>query len=104
MPDADLDAIVAAARRGELRSTAHYQNHRQHLPDRPSYAEILSGLVNGTPELMDDDEGLNDPRGPVCAITYSGPDGQRFVVRLNYGVRPMRVITAFPLARLESDD
>ena len=101
---ADLEAIVAAARRGELRPSEHYEHHRQHLPDRPSFTEILSGLGNGSPELLDDDEGRNDPRGPVCAITYRGPDGQRFVVRLNYGVRPMRVITAFRLERLESDD
>ncbi len=101
---ADLEAIVAAARRGELRLTEHYRNHRLHLPGRPSYTEILSGLQYGSPEVTVDDEGRNDPRGPVCAVTYQGRDGQRFVIRLNYGVRPIRVITAFRAVRQERDD
>lgn len=101
---ADLEAIVAAARGRELRPSKHYEHHRQHLPNRPSFTEILSGLRDGSPELIGDDDGHNDPRGPVCAITYRGPDGQRFIVRLNYGVRPMRVITAFRSESLESDD
>lgn len=101
---ADLEAIVAAARRGELRLSDHYESERLGLPDRPSYTEILFGLEDGSPEVASDDEGRNDPRGPVCAITYEGPDGQRFVVRLNYEARPTRVITAFRAEGQERDD
>ncbi len=101
---ADLEQIIAAARRdGGIRLTLHYRNHRVHEPDRPSHEEITFGLGSDAPEITRDDGGRNDPRGPVCSVTCEGPDGNRFVVRLNYAVRPMRVITAFQARREEQD-
>lgn len=100
---ANLQQIVEAARRGAIRLSRHYERDRMGEPDRPSYDEIIFGLASDAPEITRDDGGRKDPRGPVCSITCEGPDGDRFVIRLNYVVRPVRVITAFRVDGEEQD-
>ncbi len=55
MPTADLDAIVAAARRGELDFTDHYLHERMGIEGRPWYSEVIFGLAHGRPRVIDDD-------------------------------------------------
>ena len=93
---ADLEAIVAAARRGELRPTRHYGEERQGAPDRPWYSEIVYGLAHDAPELIGEDRGV-DAEGAVCRITCITPDGNALEVRINYEASPMRIVTAFRL-------
>ena len=100
---ADLQQIVEAARRGAIRLSDHYERDRMGAPGRPSREEIFFGLARDAPEITRDDGGRNDPRGPVCSIRCEGPDGNRFVIRLNYVVRPARVITAFRVDGEEQD-
>ena len=93
---ADLDAIVEAARRGELRPTRHYSEDRQGATDRPWYSEIIYGLAHDAPEIVGEDRGA-DNEGGVCRITCVTPDGNSLEVRLNYEASPMRIVTAFRL-------
>ncbi len=96
MPTADLDAIVAAARRGELDFTDHYLHERMGIEGRPWYSEVIFGLAHGRPRVIDDDRGERDPRGAVCTIACEAPDGTSLIALVNYEVEPMRLITAYP--------
>jgi len=95
---ADLEAIVAAAKSGDLRLTRHYGEERQGAPDRPWYSEIVYGLAHDAPELVGDDRGV-DGEGAVCRITCMTSDSNAFEVRINYQASPMRIVTAFRLGR-----
>lgn len=93
---ADLQAIVDAARRGDLRHTRHYSEERQGAPDRPWYSEIVYGLGHDAPEIIRDEPG-GDGEGAVCRIRCVMPDGIALEVRINYEAEPMRIVTAFRL-------
>lgn len=93
---ADLEAIVAAARREELRPTRHYGEERQGASDRPWYSEIVYGLGHDAPEVIAD-ESATDDEGAVCRIRCVTADNNALEVRINYEASPMRIVTAFRL-------
>ncbi|MXY87794.1 MAG: DUF4258 domain-containing protein [Dehalococcoidia bacterium] len=93
---ADLEAIVAAARRGTLEFTDHYIHERMGMDRRPWYSEVIFGIAHGEPRIMDDDRGERDPRGAVCTIACQAPDGTNLIALVNYEAEPMRLITAYP--------
>lgn len=93
--DADLDAIVAAARAGALRPTRHYSVDRAGQSGRPLVDDVLLALTEGAPRIIDDDHGLRDPRGAVSTIACEAPNGDPLIVRVNYTNDPMQVVTAW---------
>ena len=97
---ADLQQIVEAARRGGgLMVSHHYRRHRVGQPDRPAEETILDALRAGDAVLISDDQGRGDGRGAVCRIVCRAQGGRRMAVRVNYERRPMRIVTAYWLAR-----
>ena len=97
---ADLEAIVAAARRPRgIQISLHYLGERMGQRDRPFPEDIIRGLAEDDPAIIGDDQGNRDDRGGVCRIVCRAPNGRRLEVRVNYEDSPPRVVTAFWLSR-----
>lgn len=96
---ADLEAIVAAARRRTLEFTDHYIHEREGQGDRPTTDEIQRSLREGELTIASDDLGARDDRGAVCEVRCRSRSGRRMAVRINYEKSPMLVVTAYWMSR-----